>query len=184
MLYINWNANNPVVKAASLTYCNVILIGSLLAYASVFTFIERPTVAKCVLQPLLIVSSFVLIFGLPSLLFSSLLFLQLVYSTHVTLSSSSVILKNFRIWRIFSNPFQSLEVNLTNTKLALLELLYLSINMVTSDLYPYSSRSSNILLVLLLQPSSHFLFFSSAFKGTSYDLVHRRSPWPCLLRYW
>jgi len=67
IIFINLKRNNAVVRAASLTYCNVILVGSLLAYASVFMFMERPTTAKCVLQPLLICLAFVLMYWYSSL---------------------------------------------------------------------------------------------------------------------
>jgi len=62
LIFINVHQHDSVVKGASVTYCNVILVGSLCAYASVFTFIERPTTVKCILQPLLLCVAFVMMY--------------------------------------------------------------------------------------------------------------------------
>lgn len=108
-IFLNLHRRNQVVMAASLPFCNIMLLGSLLGYVAVFMFLGTPTRAHCALRPFLICLGF-------SLMYSYLL------------------IKTFRIWRIFKKPFAASNVWLSDLNLALagaavvlLELLLVSI---------------------------------------------------------
>jgi len=64
-------------------------------------------------------------------MFFCLLICLFCFSKLMVFIFSSIILKNFRIWRIFSNPVASANFELTNFRLAFLELAFFLIDMVS-----------------------------------------------------
>ncbi|KNE70318.1 hypothetical protein AMAG_14463 [Allomyces macrogynus ATCC 38327] len=76
---------HPEMKKASPVFLGVTLAGIGMAFAAVPTYVGVPTVAVCAVQPWLLASAFSVAIG-------------------------AVTVRNFRIYRIFSNPFASTVV--------------------------------------------------------------------------
>jgi len=115
MVYMNIHRTHPVVLASSLRFCNAILIGSLLGYVAVFMFFGRPTVELCVFRPILLALSFGVMY-------------------------SHLLVKNFRIWRIFKTPFSKSTSRLSDKNLSIFGIVVVCIEIVSKTL-PHTSTT-------------------------------------------
>ena len=105
IIFVGVHHKNPVVMAASTNFCLVILFGSILTYAAVFMFLGEPTVALCCLRPLLLCLGFSTMYGY-------------------------LLVKTFRIWRIFKKPFAKSNLWLSDRNLAIFGALITIVEVV------------------------------------------------------
>lgn len=146
-LFIKLHADHPVVLAANKVYCYMILLGSVFAYLSVFMFVGMPTLGTCVTQPLFLALGFVFMY-------------------------CSLILKNFRIWRIFAYPFKP---HLSNLKLAFVEGFYLALIATLLLVWflvdpPTAQSVDNGLSILVYCQSTNSETFSNAMGWSLFSL--------------
>ncbi|ORZ40959.1 7 transmembrane sweet-taste receptor of 3 GCPR-domain-containing protein [Catenaria anguillulae PL171] len=71
-------ASNPIIKRASPRICLVMILGTIIGFATIFTVFGKPTTASCILDAWLLPTSFSLVFG-------------------------NLITKSYRIYRVFSS---------------------------------------------------------------------------------
>ncbi|KAI9188693.1 hypothetical protein H9P43_000114 [Blastocladiella emersonii ATCC 22665] len=118
--------NRAEIKKAAPIFMHVALVGIAITYTSVFVYVELPTRATCALQPIIL-------------------------SVGFTVTMGTMLLKNFRIWKIMNNPY-SKRIRLPNRTLfiwlggllgvdALLFVLWMAIDPpVPTDVKLASSR--------------------------------------------
>ena len=117
MAFMNYHHTHPVVLASSLRFCNAILVGALLGYIAVFMFFGHPTVELCVFRPILLALSFGVMY-------------------------SHLLVKNFRIWRIFKTPFSKSTSRLSDKNLSIFGMVVVAIEIVSTSLFFFQQKKT------------------------------------------
>ncbi|KAG0229705.1 Transcription factor unc-86 [Actinomortierella wolfii] len=109
-----WKRKDPVIKASSPYFCVIEIVGIILVYFTIPLRIGNNRVASCMAMPLIIVLGSTLLLG-------------------------SLVVKNFRIYRIFSNVFYN-KYAIKNSILARQMVVILIVCMTAPVLYVITTR--------------------------------------------
>ncbi|KAG0259137.1 hypothetical protein DFQ27_004217 [Actinomortierella ambigua] len=138
MVIVIWKRKDPVIKASSPYFCVLEIIGIILVYSIIIIRTGRPKMSSCIAMPLVIVLGSTLLLG-------------------------SLIVKNLRIYRIFSNVYYN-KYTIKNSLLARQVAVILVVCMLAPSLYVVVTRPMPTYIAIsatksaiLCLPSNHDL---------------------------